>query len=99
MADKKRHNQSDDEFDPTIYRDFKLSDGTEVHIDEYKMSRKEFHDFYNLEMEDEDQVKLFSRITGVPFEKLNHISFMDWRLIVQNFRTLIERPLTTDIKN
>lgn len=76
-----------------------LSDGKQVEINKYAITREEFKRLYSFEMEDEEAFKVVSRMTGLEESYLDkEISWIDWRVLLTGIREAITGPLE-DEKN
>jgi hypothetical protein len=80
MADKKK-------------ADVVLSDGTEVCFDLYQVNRREFRSFFKNELEEDEENRILSNVTGLGEGYINDIPWPDWRRLSSSFFRLGTGPL------
>lgn len=73
--------------------DIVLSDGTELDIDLYKVSIKEWRSMFDPEQSDEEGDKLLAKIVGTDVEYLQSLSQPDFRLVLQSVILKAREPL------
>ena len=74
--------------------DLKLSDGTEVTIDLYKITISEWRSLLNPEQSNEDEYKLLAKVSGLTAKKVADLPYPDFRLLGQKVAEKASNPLS-----
>jgi hypothetical protein len=74
--------------------DLKLSDGTEVTIDLYKITIKEWRNLLDPEQSNEDEYKLLAKVSGLTAKQVGDLAYRDFRLLGQKVAEKASNPLS-----
>jgi hypothetical protein len=74
--------------------DLKLSDGTEVTIDLYKITIKEWRNLLDPEQSDEDEYATMAEVCGMKPEEVAGLAYPDFRLLTQKIAEKASNPLS-----